>query len=520
MTAPPSADEARAVHPAGSARRIEVVDAAGVDEVGVAPWPLLLRQRLVHKVGERHRWLVLTVVLTGLFATSVTITILAVSLVDIADDLGTNEATLAWVITGPMLVFGLVGPALGKAGDLYGHKRLFLVGLAGAAVFALATAFAWSAASLIVFRTLSAGFGSATAPAAMAQINRLFENDERVRALGWWSFVTAGAPVLGVVVGGPLIEAVGWRVIFLIQAPLCVAALLVAVVLLPETARVMAAKFDTAGAVLLGVGVTSVLLATNRGGAWGWTSPGVVGLYILAAVAMCAFVAVERRAVEPLLPLRWLRVRNITAPLTSQAFANFAYMGGFILTPVLLQEGLGYSATTVGLLIIFRPLAFSMTAPAAGFLTVRVGERVAGMVGALIVALSMVMLASLDVGSPMAVIAVALALSGVGLGWSSPAMTATMANAVDERDLGVAGAMQQLTVQVGSVIGIQVMQTVQQATGTSDADVASYRAAYLVGAAVCLLAVAAAGFVRPTRGQAEPEAPAEHLAPAAAATTT
>ena len=362
MTASPSADEARAVHPAGSARRIEVVDAAGVDEVGVAPWPLLLRERLVHKAGERHRWLVLTVVLVGLFATSITITILAVSLVDIANDLGTNEATLAWVITGPMLAFGLVGPALGKAGDLYGHKRLFIVGLAGAGVFALATAFAWSAASLIVFRTLSAGFGSATAPAAMAQINRMFEADERVTALGWWSFVTAGSPVLGVVAGGPLVAAVGWRVIFLIQAPLCLAALVVAVVLLPETDRVSSARFDAAGAALLGVGITSVLLATNRGGAWGWTSTGVIGLYLLAVVALCAFVAVERRAVEPLLPLRWLRVRNITAPIANQAFANFAYMGGFILTPVLLQEGLGYTATAVGLLIIFRPLAFSLTA--------------------------------------------------------------------------------------------------------------------------------------------------------------
>ena len=226
------------------------------------------------------------VVLVGLFATSITITLLAVSLVDIADDLGTNEATLAWVITGPMLAFGLVGPALGKAGDLYGHKRLFVIGLLGAAVFAIATAFAWDAGSLILFRTLSAGFGSATAPAAMAQINRMFEADERFTALGWWSFVTAGSPVLGVVLGGPLVEAVGWRVIFLVQAPLCLAAMVVAIVMLPETDRGEAGRFDWAGAVLLGTGITSLLLATNRGSVWGWTSPAVIGLYVLAPVAL------------------------------------------------------------------------------------------------------------------------------------------------------------------------------------------------------------------------------------------
>lgn len=474
-----------------------MVEAAGVDEVGFAPWPMLVRERLIHKAGEKHRWLVLTVVLIGLFTTSITITLLAVSLVDIADGLGTTEATLAWVITGPMLVFGLVGPALGKAGDLYGHKRLFLIGLAGAGVFALATAFAWDAGTLILFRTLSAGFGSATAPAAMATINRLFEAEERVRALGWWSFVTAGSPVLGVVLGGPLVESIGWRAIFLVQAPLCIVALAVAALLMPETkGRSTTAAFDWAGAVLLGIGITSLLLATNRGGVWGWSSPGVIGLYLVAPLALGAFVQVERRAVEPLLPLTWLRQRNITAPIANQFFANFAYMGGFILTPVLLQQGLGYTATAVGLLIIFRPLTFALTAPLAGSVTVRVGERVAGMAGGLIVMLSMIGLASVTVGSSWVLIAASLALSGMGLGVSAPAMTATVANAVDEDDLGVAGAMQQLVVQVGAVIGIQVMQTIQEATESTRGPVGSYRVAYLVGAVICGAAVVAASFIR------------------------
>jgi EmrB/QacA subfamily drug resistance transporter len=499
MSLTPSEQRARELHPAGSARRIEVVESAGVDEVGVAPWPILLRERLVHRAGDRHRWVVLVVVLAGLFTTSVTITLLTVSLVDIADDLGTNETTLAWVITGPMLVFGLVGPALGKAGDLYGHKKLFLIGLAGAAVFAVASALAWSPLSLIAFRTLSAGFGSATAPAAMATINRLFEADERVRALGWWSFVTAGAPVIGVVIGGPLVETIGWRVIFLVQAPLCVAAMALAAILMPETRGRSRARFDWAGAVLLGFGITSVLLATNRGSSWGWSSPGVVLLYAVAPVALVGFLVAERRAVEPLLPMRWLRERNITAPLGNQLFANFAYMGGFILTPALLQEGLGYTATVVGLLTILRPLTFALTAPLAGFVTVRVGERVAGIAGAAIVVMSMLLLASLDVDSSWTVIAAALALSGMGLGVSSPAMTATVANAVDDDDLGVAGAMQQLVVQVGAVIGIQVMQTVQGSAEASRGLVGSYQLGYLVGAAVCALAVVAAAFVQPTR---------------------
>jgi EmrB/QacA subfamily drug resistance transporter len=429
---------------------------------------------------------------------SVTITLLAVSLVDIAKDIGSDETTLSWVITGPMLAFGVVGPAFGKAGDLWGHKKIFLLGLAGAGIFAVATAFAWSAVSLIAFRTLSASFGAATAPPAMAIINRMFESEERVKALGYFSLVSAGAPVLGVVIGGPLVEAVGWRVIFLVQAPLCLAAFLVALVRMPETERGERSRFDVAGSVLLAVGITSGLLAVNRGADWGWTSTGVLAGFALSLVCLPAFVIVELRAAQPLFPLAWFRRRNIAGPLTSQFFANFAYMGGFIVTPVLLEQGLGYSTAFVGLLIVARPLAFSITAPAAGYLTVRVRERVAGMAGAAVIFVSMMLLAMIDGGSSAAFIAVALAMSGVGLGISAPAMTATVANAVADEDLGVAAALQQLVTQVGAVVGIQVMQTVQAATEESSGEVGSFANAYHVGAVAAVAAVALAVVVRPT----------------------
>src|SRR4051812_46702882 len=276
------------------------VEAAGVDEVSVVPWPLLLRVRhRVRRLGASgpatNPWSVLIVALVGLFTVSVTITLLAVSLVDIAKDVGSDETTLSWVITGPMLAFGVVGPAFGKAGDIWGHKKVFLLGLLGAGVFAIATAFAWNAASLIAFRTLSASFGAATGPPAMAIINRLFEADKRVKALGYYSLVSAGAPVLGVVIGGPLVDAVGWRVIFLVQAPLCVLALLVALVFMPETERGERSRFDIVGSVLLGVGITSLLLAVNRGRDWGWTSIGVVGGMAVGVFALIAFFIVETK---------------------------------------------------------------------------------------------------------------------------------------------------------------------------------------------------------------------------------
>jgi EmrB/QacA subfamily drug resistance transporter len=493
------------------------VESAGVDEVAVVPWPLLVRLRRNWGVGPgdepASRWTVLIVALAGLFTVSVTITLLAVSLVDIAKDVGSDATTLSWIITGPMLAFGVVGPAFGKAGDTWGHRRIFLLGLMGAGVFALATAFAWSAASLIIFRTLSASFGAAAGPPAMAMVNSLFEAEERVKALGYYSFVSAGAPVIGVVVGGPLVEAVGWRVIFLVQAPLCAIAFVVAFLRMPETERGERTRFDIAGILLLGTAITGFLLAINRGGEWGWTSTGVLGALAASVLAVPAFVAVERRAEDPLIPLSWFKRRNVTAPVLNQFFGNFAYMGGFIVTPILLEDGLGYSTAFVGLLIVARPLSFSIAAPAAGYVTVRVRERVAGVVGSLVLVGSMFLFAMIGTDSTPAFIVLALSLSGIGLGVLSPAMTASIANAVGDEDLGVAAAVQQLATQVGSVVGIQVMQTVQDSTEGSSGLIGSFANAYRLGAVAAGLAVVASLWVRPTGP--EPEfLPAESLAPA------
>jgi MFS family permease len=265
------------------------------------------------------------------------------------------------------------------------------------------------------------------------------------------------------------------------------AGLVVAAALLPETPHGDRVAFDWRGALTLGVSVTSLLFALNRAPLWGWGDPRVVFGFALAPVVMALFVSVERRAEAPLLPLHYFRRRNFTFPVATQFFTNFAYMGGFILTPLLL-DGLDYSVKEIGLLSIARPLAFSISGPVAGYLAVKVGERSAAVTGALAVAVSMAGLATVDEGSSALVIVWALAFSGIGLGAASPAMAATIANAVDESDLGVAGAAQQMVAQVGVVAGIQIMQTVQEASD-------SFATAYLVGGAVCLLGALAAAFV-------------------------
>ena len=488
------------------------VEAPGADEVAVVPWPLLLRQRIAQRVerSDRYPWIILTTVLFGLFTVGFTITILSNSIPRIAHDLDASVSTLTWILTGPLLAFAVVGPAAGKLGDLFGQRRVYLVSLTCVCLFAGCTALAWNAPSLVAFRVLGAATGAATGPASMAMINSLFPPDRRAQAMGFWSMVGAGGPVIGVVAGGPVVEAFGWRWIFVAQVPLTLAGLLLALAILPDTERRTDVAFDVPGAVTLATAATAALLAINRGPAWGWSSPGVVGGFVVAPIALAMFFAIERRSAHPLLPLAYLRRRNFAFPIATQLFTNFAYMGGFIITPLFLQDEFGYGPTHTGNLLIARPITFAIFGPIAGYLTLKIGERTSAVVGAGAVVASMVALAHVAPGSSDLVIVGALALSGVGLGASSPAMAATIANTVDVSDLGVAGATQQMMNQFGVVLGIQVMQTVQAARAPAVGAVAAYSDAYLVGGAVAALGILTALFVRrsapvPARVLSEPQ---------------
>lgn len=471
-----------------------VVEYAGGEEVPVVAWPMLLRERLRRRAGDddRYRWWVLWTVLAGLFASGFTITILAVSLGDVARDLGTSENALTWTVTGPFLALALSMPLFGKIGDVRGHRRVYLLGLAGFTVGTFLTAFAWDGASLIAIRVLAAIPGAATGPASMALIMRAFPEEDRVKAMGWWSLVGAGAPVIGLVAGGPLVDALGWRTIFLIQAPLALVALVVAIPILRETPRLEREPIDYGGALVLAIATVSPLLALTLGNQLGWAQPVVFVLFALTPFATVAFVVVERRAVHPLFPLEFFRRRNYTAALVAQFFSNFAYMGGFIVTPLLMERVFGYSVAETSLAMVCRPLSFSISAPIAGYVAVRVGERKASVFGCALVIASMACFAFGASSETVAFVFAALLLSGLGLGASQPSLISSAANAVEPARLGVANAAQVMVTQIGVVAGIQVLSTIQGGGGSAS----SFTFAYLVGGAVAVVGVLGALFVR------------------------
>lgn len=468
-----------------------VVDLAG--EEPVVAWPLLLRDRLGRRVPPLRRTprLVLATVLVGLFATGFSITILAVSLGDVARDLDSSRTLLTWTVTGPFLVMALAMPLLGNLGDVIGHRRVFLVGLTVFALATACTALAWSGISLVVLRLVAAGGGAAIGPASMALIMRAFPVGERVKAMGWWSLVAAGGPVVGLIVGGPVVEAIGWRGIFAVQAPLAALAALAAMRVLHETPRGTRVPIDWPGVASLGAAATTLLLGLNLAGSSGWGSPLVLGLLFAAPIALVVFVRVERTTRHPLMPLELFMTRNFSAALVARTGVNFAYMGGFIITPFLVRQEFGFSVAAASLAMVLRPLSNSTASPISGYAALRFGERRVATFGTSLLVLSMVCFVAATAWGAIALVFAGLFVSGIAAGAAMPSLITVASNSVSDDRLGVANGAQQMCDAIGAVMGIQVLATVQEGSAGS----LGFGRAYAVGAVVAVLAVVAARFV-------------------------
>lgn len=441
--------------------------------------------------------ILLIAALFGLFTTNFNVSVLGVVLPQLVRELHSSNSTMSWAVAGPMLAIAVLGPTAGKLGDLYGRRRVFLVGLAGCGIFAAFTATATTPLAMIGFRTLSAGFGSAAAPAAMAIIATFFPRERRVKALGYWGLVLAGGPVLGMVVGAPVAEQFGWRWLFIVQVPLVAVGLAVCFYILPRAKLGGAAHFDVPGTVLLAIAAGGFVFAVNRGPAWGWSSPVVVAALLSSPLAAVAFVFQEKRARFPLIPIEYFKRRNFAAPMVAQFLVNISYQGGFVVVPLMLSEVMGYGSGHIALIVLGRPLAYAIAGPISGRAAVRVGERRTAVVGAVLVTLSTLLLALVGVDTPGIVIFAFVALAGAGLGGLVPPLNATITTAVEDKDLGVAGATAAMMLQIGTAVGIQLMQTTQETAFAHGLDlVASYHVAFLAGSLSAVLGVIVVSLVR------------------------
>jgi EmrB/QacA subfamily drug resistance transporter len=446
--------------------------------------------RDVHE-RESYRWWVLVTVLSGLFATGLTITVLTTAVPFIRDDFDASLASLSWVVSAPFLFRSIFVPVFGKAGDVVGRRRTWLLGFGVSAVASLLCGFAPTVGLLILFRAISAIGSAAVIPSALALIAVAFDPEDRVKALGWWSATIAVSPLLGVIVGGFVVEAVGWRWLFFGQFPFSVVALALGLVVLRESKGEQGQQFDVAGCVLSIVGLGALLLVFNRGidGNWAWTSLSLVTTAVVAVAALVAFVRVELRAPAPILPVGYFRRRRFAGAVSANFCANFAYMGGFFITSVMLADTalFGYRADQVALAISPRAASLGLMGPIGGYMAARYGGRRMATIGMVLVVASMLALAAITDGSPYYLILPGLVLSGFGLGLVAPPAAATVTNEAAEEDLSAASGALNMGASIGSSMGIAVMSAVLSGVAVTSQHPGSgaFAAAFLVGGAIC-----------------------------------
>jgi len=483
-------------------------------------WFLLLRARVQARAegSSRYQWWVLWSLLAGLFALNFTFTVFIVALPKVATQFHTSVTVLTWTMVGPLLAYGLAAPILGKTGDIYGHRRLYLFGLIGAMVSAILTALSHDVSMLLFARTLDGVQGAATGTASGALINMVFSREERVKAMGWWSLIGAGGPVIGVSLGSPIIQAFGWRALFWFQLILIVTAFCVVAIVLPKRrgldhetealkakARQEFRRMDWIGSWSLSLMVTLLMLGLSIGPSQGWSAIATLGCFLGSGLFLGLFIYRVRTAANPLIPAHYFRQRNFTMPMIVRACANFAYFGAFFLFPLLMEQGYGYSIARVGALAIARPITFSICSPIAGYLAMRIGERTSVIAGASFLTASMALFSLLHPTSGAWMVAIALALSGLGMGVAMPSTSSVMANEVKSTEFGVMSAAQMLAMQVGEVAGIQVLETVQQAlvhrrhlSGAAPGAnlLATFRLPFIIGGAVGALGFIASLSIR------------------------
>jgi EmrB/QacA subfamily drug resistance transporter len=466
--------------------------------------------------SPRARWLALLVLCLGVLMIVLDTTIVNVALPSIRADLAFTETSLVWVVNGYMLTFGgflLLG---GRLGDLYGPRRLFLFGLVLFTLASAACGLARSQPWLIAARAVQGLGGAVVSAVALALIMRLFaEPAERARAMGVYGFVCAGGGSLGVLLGGLLTGALSWHWIFLVNLPIGVAVLGLALALLPaDPAERAPGRLDVAGAIAVTAALMLAVLAVVGGNEAGWGSPRTLGLLGAAALLLAAFVVIEAQVAFPLMPLQLFRLRNVATANVVGVLWAAAMFAWFFLSALYLQLVLGYDPMQVGL--AFLPANLIMAACSLGIsamLVTRLGLRLPFAAGLLLAAIGLALFARAPVdGRFLADVLPGMLLLGLGAGIAfNPVLLAAMSD-VAPSESGLASGVANTAFMMGGALGLAVLASLAaartQALAAAGAPTAAalaggYHAAFLAGAAFAALAcIIGAVFMRTRHGGA------------------
>jgi EmrB/QacA subfamily drug resistance transporter len=418
-------------------------------------------------LDNRGRWLALVVLCLGTLMIVLDSSIVNVALPSIRLDLGFSETSLAWVVNAYILTFGgflLLG---GRLGDLYGHRRLFLIGLTIFTLASLACGLSGSQWFLITARAIQ-GVGGAIVDAVglSLMVNLFQEPTERARAMGVFGFVAAGGGSLGVFLGGVLTGVLSWHWIFLVNIPIGIAVFILCLYLLPDTRDEHAHRhLDAAGALTVTASLLLIVYAVINGNAAGWLSATTVGMFVAGLTLLAVFLRIEARTKAPLMPLHLFKLRSVWVSNIIGILWAGAMFGWFFLSALYLQLVLGFSPLLVGL--AFLPANIIMAIFSLGLsarIVNRFGLKTPLAVGLAFAAAGLALFARTPVdGHFLADVLPSMVLLGIGAGIAfNPVLLAAMSE-VRPDESGIASGLVNTSFMMGGALGLAVLASLASA---------------------------------------------------------
>ncbi len=409
------------------------------------------------------KWWVLLTVIIGTFLGRLDQTIVNLALPKIITDFSISVSAAGWIATAYILANAIFVPIWGKLGDTIGRKKVYILGFSIFIFGSVLAGLSWNLSSMIVFRVIQSIAGSADYPTAMAILAVTFkEGKERAQALGIWSSSFAAAAVFGPLIGGPLIDNFGWRSVFLVNLPVGIIGLFMAITFVQESvSEVKTTYFDWWGAITLGIALSALVLVLDQGTTWGWTALYSWLCYFATVLFTYIFVLVEHHAKEPIVDLKFFKIPAFVNTLANNFIVFMGMMGSVFLIPIFAQTFMGYNATQSGYLFIPMAAALMLAAPIGGSLIGRVKPQYVIAASTLVAAIGIYLFSVyLDPRSSAIDIIIPLAIMAFGLGFGMAQRTNIVAQVVDPHEIGIASSILALVRNIAGAFGIAIFGTI------------------------------------------------------------
>lgn len=473
---------------------------------------------LTYKSGP-GRWVLFATVLGSAMA-SIDATVVGIALPVIGKDFHANLAALQWVVTAYTLTLAGLLLFAGALGDRYGRKLVFVIGVVWFALASLLCGIALDDAMLITARALQGVGAALLTPGSLAIIEASFVPGDRGKAIGAWSGFAGVGSAIGPFIGGWLIQAVSWRLIFAINVPIAVLVVAVSLRHVPESRDVHATgRVDITGGTLVTIGLIGLTYGLIEGPTKGWTSPLPLAALLAGVAVLAAFVWWERRAEQPVLPLGMFGSAQFSAANVATFVVYAALSGTLFLLPIQLEQVSGYTAIEAGISLLPVTAIMLALSSKSGELAARIGPRLQMTVGPLVIAAGLALFARIgQSGDYLTEVLPAVVVFGLGLAINVAPLTATALGAVPAERAGAASAINNDVARAAGLIAVAVLPAAAGLSGASylhpEAFSAGFRTASFISAGLCVLGAVVAGLTirNPVKAEIAGMAPALHCA--------